>query len=146
MINTSVRKGDRQQGKLEVLNLATNLCTHTLQLCRNEKLFPKSQRWILTQKIANEAVDALACIRRANATLVDGEDIDERHRYRSGQQTEAHAHLGALYALVDIAYNMNSSIDGDRVAYWTQLIMDTDDKLKAWARANNNDYLGKKKR
>ena len=55
----SVRKGDRTQGKLEVLNLAMNLCTHTLQLCRNEKYFPKSQRWLLTQKIANEAVDAL---------------------------------------------------------------------------------------
>lgn len=142
----SVRKGDRQQGKLEVLNLAMNLCTHTLQLCKNEKLFPKSQRWLLTQKIANEATEALACIRRANATLVDGEDIDLRHKYRSSQQIEAHGHLGALYSLVDVAYNMNSEIDGDRVAYWTSLIMDTDEKLKAWMRSNNNDYLSKKNR
>lgn len=140
----SVRKGDREQGKLEVLNLAMNLCTHTLNLCKSDKLFPKSQRWLLTQKIANEAVDALTCIRRANATLVDGIDIDERHTYRSRQQTEAHAHLGALYALVDIAYNMNDSIDGNRVANWTQLIVNTDDKLKAWIRANNEDYLSKK--
>lgn len=140
----SVRKGDRTQGRLEVLDLAMKLCVHTLTLCKSEELFPKSQRWILTQKIANEAVDALACIRRANATLVDGINIDERHNYRSRQQTEAHAHLGALYALVDIAYNMNKGIDGNRVANWTQMIVDTDDRLKAWMRANDNDYLSKK--
>ena len=140
----SVRKGDRTQGRLEVLDRAMKLCVHTLTLCKSEELFPKSQRWILTQKIANEAVDALACIRRANATLVDGINIDERHNYGSRQQTEAHAHLGALYALVDIAYNMNKGIDGNRVANWTQMIVDTDDRLKAWMRANDNDYLSKK--
>ena len=136
----SVRSGDRTQGKLEVLNLAMKLCTHTLTLCKNEKLFPKSSRWLLTSKIANEAVEALSCIRRANATLVDGIHAEERHKYRSEQQTEAHAHLGALYALVDVAYNMNSGIDGDRVAYWTSLIKDTDDKLKAWIRSDDNRY------
>lgn len=102
----SVRSGDRTQGKLEVLNLAMNLCTHTLRLCRTERYFPKSQRWLLTQKIASEAVDALTCIRKANATLVDG--TEDHYRLRSGYQAEAHAHLGALYALVDIAYNMQA--------------------------------------
>ena len=137
----SVRKGDRSQGKLEVLNLAMNLCTHTLQLCRNEKYFPKSQRWLLTQKIANEAIDALSCIRRANATLLDGSE--EHYRYRSGYQTEAHAHLGALYALVDVAFNMNSGLGADQVAYWTELIRNTDDKLKAWIRSDKVTYQEK---
>lgn len=137
----SVRKGDRTQGKLEVLNLAMNLCIYTLQLCRNEKYFPKSQRWLLTQKIANEAVDALACIRRANATFIDG--TEERYQYRSGQQAEAHARLGALYALVDIAFNMNSGLGADQVEYWTGLIRDTDTKLKAWAKSDKKTHQEK---
>ena len=140
----SVRKGDRQQGKLEVLNLAMNLCTHTLTLCKNEKYFPKNQRWLLTSKIASEAVDALTCIRRANATLVDGDLIDARYQYRSSQQTEAHAHLGALYALIDVAYNLNDGITDSAVAYWSKLVKDTDDKLKAWIRSDSATYKAKK--
>lgn len=141
----SVRKGDRTQGKLEVLRLANELATYTLTICKNEKLFPKSQRWLLTQKIANEAVDTLACIRRANATLVSGPEAEDRFRYRHGQQTEAHAHLGAMYALADLAYSLNSQIGPDRMEHWTSLISDTDEKLKAWQTANTNDYLDKHK-
>ncbi len=137
----SVRKGDRTQGKLEVLNLAMNLCIHTLQLCKNEKYFPKSQRWLLTQKIAGEAVDQLTSIRKANATLLDGSE--DRYRYRREQQTEAHAHLGALYALVDVAFNMNSGLGADQVAFWTGLIRDTDDKLKAWIRSDKERFKEK---
>lgn len=118
-----------------------NLCTHTLKLCRNEKYFPKSQRWLFTQKVANEAVDALTCIRKANATLADG--TEEHYRLRSGYQAEAHAHLGALYALVDIAYNMGTGLGSDQVAFWTELIRDTDEKLKAWIRSDKKIYTDK---
>ena len=141
----SVRKGDRTQGKLEVLKLATNLCIYTMQLCRNEKIFPKSQRWLLTQRIINEALDGMTCVRRANATLVgEGTSAADNFRYRHGQQVEAHAHYGALYSLVDLAYNMGY-IDSGRVENWTAMISDTDDKLKAWMRSNQNDYLSKNK-
>lgn len=119
-----------------------NLCVHTLRLCKNEKYFPKSQRWLLTQKIASEAVDALSCIRKANATLLDGSE--DHYRYRSGYQTEAHAHLGALYALADVAYNMNSGLGSDQVAYWTELIRNTDEKLKAWIRSDKATYQAKR--
>ena len=137
----SVRKGDRTQGKLEVLNLAMNLCTHTLQLCKNEKYFPKSQRWMFTQKVANEAVDALTSIRKANATLLDGSE--DKYRYRRERQTAAHANLGALYALIDVAYNMNSGLGDDQVKYWTELVRNTDDKLKAWIRSDKKTYQKK---
>ena len=103
----SVRKGDRTQGKLEVLKLASDLCVYTLNTCRAEKVFPKSQRWLMTQRIANEAIDGLTCIRRANATLVgDGPTAEKNFQYRNGQQVEAHAHYGALYSLVDLSYQM----------------------------------------
>lgn len=136
----SVRVGDRTQGKLEVLKLATDLCIYTLTICKNEKIFPKSNRWLLTQKIVNESVDALACIRRANATLItNGELGKEMFKYRYMQQIQAHSHLGALYALADIAYNV-CPIENDRIEHWTKLIQNTDEKLKAWMRANKTTY------
>lgn len=130
----SVRSGDRTQGKLEVLNKAMDLCTHTLRLCKNEKYFPKSQRWLFTSKLANEAVDALTCIRKANATLLGGDE--DYSKLRKCYQAEAHAHLGALYALIDVAFNMCDGLGPDQVKYWTELVRDTDDKLKAWIRSD----------
>ena len=132
----SVRSGDRTQGKLEVLNLAMNLCTYTLRLCRSEKYFPKSQRWLLTSKIADEAVNALVCIRQANATRLDG--TEERRSLRLMYQDEAHAHLDALYGLIDIAYNMDTGLSSDQIEYWTKLVYDTDEMLKAWIRSDKN--------
>lgn len=76
----SVRKCDRNEGKLQVLNLSLNLAVYTLQICHNEKVFPKSQRWIMTQRIVNECLDAVTCIRRANAVLVQ----DEQGRMPTG--------------------------------------------------------------
>lgn len=136
----SVRTGDRTQGKLQVLDLAMKLCVHTLQLCKNDKLFPKSQRWLLTSKIANEATEAMMCIRRANATMVDEAHYETRRQYRAGQQMEAHARLASLIALIDVAYGMNSTIGGDRVEYWTRLIVETDERLKAWMRSDSKRY------
>lgn len=136
----SVRKGDRAEGKLQVLELAEKLCIHSLQKCKNEKCFPKSQRWLLTQKIADEATNALICIRKANVTYPDGSE--ERYQYRREKQTEAHASLGALYALVDVAHQMNSGLDGDATEYWTKLIRDTDQKLQAWMRSDKERSQG----
>lgn len=137
----SVRAGDRTQGKLEVLNLAMNLCTHTLRLCKNEKYFPKSQRWLFTSKLANEAVSAMTNIRKANATLLDGDE--DHYKLRKTYQAEAHANLGALYALIDVAFNMGTGLDSGQVEYWTGLVRDTDEKLKAWIRSDKKTYLDK---
>ena len=40
----SVRKGDRGEGKLQVLNKARELKTYSLSQLKNDKHFPKSTR------------------------------------------------------------------------------------------------------
>ena len=142
----SVRKGDRTQGKLEVLNDIMELCTYTISTCRKDKVFPKSHRWTLAKRIIDETIEAGVCIRKANAIMV-GEDPGAAKRFeiRNGLQTEAHAHLGAVYFLVDLALRLED-IDVHRAEYWTCLIYKTDEKLKAWARANKNDFLASRKR
>ena len=61
----SVRKGERSNEQAQSLNLAKNLCTYTLQICKNEKIFPKSYRWLLTSHIVAESVSVLTCLKRA---------------------------------------------------------------------------------
>ena len=98
----SVRKGDRGEGNLQVLNLARNLAKHTIDKCRSEKIFPKNQRWTICKPIMDECLGALTCIRRANAVYVGDESA--LWRYRRMQQVQAHSHIDALLTLLDIAY------------------------------------------
>lgn len=42
----SVRTGDRTEGTLGVLNDIANLGAYTIQICKSEKVFPKSSRWV----------------------------------------------------------------------------------------------------
>lgn len=129
----SVRKGERTEGNLQVLNLSMNLAKYTLQICSNEKVFPKKQRWVTTQKLVNECIDAVSCIRRANSVFVK---TTEDYLYRRSQQIEARAHLSALLTLIDLSYQA-FSIESHRIEYWTGLVYDTEEKLRAWT---NSDW------
>lgn len=132
----SVRVGDRSEGTLSVLNDIRVLGEYTIQICKSEKVFPKSSRWILSKPIVDECVSALACVRRANAVFVQTE-MD--YHYRRNQQVQAHSHLDAMLSLVDLAYN-SFSIESKRIEYWTGLILKADDRLKAWMKSDKERY------
>lgn len=134
----SVVTGKRTQGKLRVLNDSAEVVRYTLSAVKNEKVFPKSYRWLLSQKIADEAVDSYACIRRANAVNVKNA---KDYEYRRDQQLRAYAHLEALLGLVDVAFNV-LSIEVRRIEYWTELILKTENSLKNWGRSDKNRYSG----
>lgn len=133
----SVRKGDRNEGQLQVLNLMRVLTLHTVQKCRSEKIFPKNARWILCKPILDECIAATVCVRRANAVYV-GED-SAAWRYRRNQQIEAHSHIDALLTLIDIAYN-TFSIENDQMTYWISLCCEADEKLKAWMKSDKERF------
>ena len=132
----SVVSGKRKEGKLQVLRAARELVVYTLKACKNEKVFPKAYRWMLTQKIVNEAMDILGCIRRANATMADTE---MNYQYRHQQQSEAYAHTEALLAFIDIAYEV-LGIESRRVEYWTGLAVNTESKLQGWSRSTTRQW------
>lgn len=132
----SVRKGDRTVGNLQVLELAKQLVKYTLERVASERCIPKKQRWVLGDKIASACLNAVTNIRKANSVLVQThEDYMLRRKY----QNEAHAELGALYALVDVALNIYP-IPSSTVETWSNLIYDTDEKLKAWMRSDKERY------
>ena len=132
----SVRKGDRGEGKLQVLNKARELKKYSLGIVRSEKHFPKSTRWLYASPIAEEIREACICIRHANSVYVSSED---EYRYRRMEQTKAHAHLDALLDLIDDAYD-DGYIEGRQAEYWTGLILQTDDLLKAWIKSDREKY------
>lgn len=51
------------------------------------------------------------------------------------EQVKAHAHLDALLDLIDDAYDADY-ISGRQVEFWTGLILQTDDLLKAWIKSD----------
>ena len=58
------------------------------------------------------------------------------------EQTKAHANLDALLDLIDDAYDAGY-ISGKQVEYWTGLILQTDDLLKAWIKSGKEKYQAK---
>ena len=126
----TVRAGERKEGKLQVLNLSLQLATYTLQICRNEKVFPKSQRWIMTQRIVNECLDAVTCIRRANAVLAQDE---QSIAYRRAQQKDylryCRKAIADYLAAIGLTLNRKTNIaplkQGVKYLQWRFVLTDT---------------------
>lgn len=132
----SVIKAKRSEGKLQVLIQANNLCVYTVQICKNEKYFPKRDRWIMTQHIVHEALDVLCCIKRANAVNVA---TWEDYKYRRAQQVEAYSHAEALLTLLDVAY-ITLCIESQRIEFWTSQIISVENLLKKWRESDRKRY------
>ncbi|MBR3160996.1 MAG: hypothetical protein IKF14_18425 [Atopobiaceae bacterium] len=137
----SVRVSDRNEGKLQVLDLTRRLAAHTIRMCKNEDAFPKRQRWVFTQRIVDEAIECYSCVRRANATLMrEGPTLDTDYAYRRSQQVEAHARLNALMSLIDLSFELGN-VGDRRASHWMGLAKETNEKLKAWMRSDSKRYV-----
>lgn len=135
----TVRKSERSEGKLQVLDLTRKLLVHTIRLCKNERSFPKAQRWIFTKRLVDEAMLAYCCVREANATLLRASPtLDVDYRYRRERQVEAHAHLVSLMGLMDVAHELGNV--GDSMGCWAGLATDANERLKAWMASDMRRY------
>ena len=134
----SVRKGDRTEGKLQVLNKARILKSYSID---RAKTFPKSTRWLYAAPVVNEIRSACLSIRHANSVHFPSEfpkDNEYRRRdykYRRSEQIKAHASLDALLDLIEDAYAAHY-ISGDQLDYWTGLVIEADELLKAWIKSD----------
>lgn len=132
----SVPKGCRTEGQLQVIIELQALCTYTIQICKNEKNFPKRDRWILTQHIVKHAVDAYSLARQANAVRVS---TMEDYKLRREYQIRCRTSLEALLGLIEIAY-MCLGLDGNRVGFWTKSVVSAEEKLSAWRSGDRKRY------
>ena len=128
----SVIKAKRSENPLQVLGLALELALHTLTLCKNEKAFPKRDRWMLTGEIVRTALQVYIKIRHANRVMVD--DMEDYAR-RMRLQNEAIEAINVLMGLIDIAA-AHYSLPGRKVEHWIGLCDTLEAKARAWHRSN----------
>lgn len=121
----SVRQGERQISNLKYIQDAQTLVMHTLQMCNNPKHFPEP---ILAEAIKMEVLDILRSVRYNLTTYTyEKENTDKLTRH----QLDALAHIDALYALLELAYNNSTyDIEANSMEYWVGLIVKLEDSLK----------------
>lgn len=130
MVRLSVVKGERSETakNLEALNVARQLCVHTITLCKSEKNFPKRNRWLLTQPIVEQSVKAYTHMRKANAIKVVTWDD---YKLRRAHQIKARTCLEALLGLIDIVKDALGD-NGLNAEFWVKLTTQTESLLAAW--------------
>lgn len=132
----SVRKGDREQGKLEVIDASRLLLDYTYDRVKDRDIFPKTERWLLPKSIFDSAVGARSCIIGANGIRV--ESTEEAHD-RLLKEKQAIGYLESLEALIDLCH-AKEIIDDKRAYYWTGLVIATMNPLKGWLKSERRRY------
>ncbi len=131
----SVPEFKRTQGRLQIFAAAYANCKHTINICRNEKHFPKRNRWLLTNDIVAEAKEILRCCQMANNITVNSyEDYAERRRY----QMEAKGHANTQLTLMQIAYELLNP--GVSMEAWIELVDKFLALLNGWMDSDRRRY------
>ena len=132
----AVPEGKRTESKLEVQTKARELANYTTTICSNEKIFPKRDRWILTNRIVNTVLTIMEEVDTANDIYVSTKvDFDLRRT----SQTIALSYTARLLGLMQLAYE-KYNIEDKRIKYWTQLVVDTRELIKKWRQSDSNRY------
>lgn len=129
----AVRKSERSESKLQVLNDARILASYTLDICKKDKIFPKSSRWIAAKRLMDECMDIIACIAQANSFPVTEEFIEKRGEL----QYQARGHLNTMLAFLEIVYyDPSFHIESNSYVHWVRLINNTRMHLGGWMKSD----------
>lgn len=134
----SVPEGKRTESKLEVQTRAKALALYTVSICGNEKLFPKRDRWAVTNRIVSVALTIMEEVDAANDIFVS-----ERSDYilRRRSQTIALSGTAKMLGLMELAY-AKYGIPGERMEYWPGLVLGVRELVKKW-RKSDRDRFGR---
>ena len=132
----SVRKGDREEGDLEVINASKDLLSYTYDRTKDRNIFSKSDRWPLAKEMFDCALQARTYICRANDIRVETQEeaID-----RLKLEKLALGYLGTLETLIDLC-NIKGKISDERSEYWTSLVVATLKPLKGLLKTDRKRY------
>ena len=112
------------------------LCVYTVQVCKNEKHFPKRDRWLLTQEIVKAAVKAYGHVMEANAVEVR---TWEDYKLRRAHQVKARAKLKKLNAYIEVAMKA-LNLEPDRAETWQGYIKPCRELLAKWRESDRKRY------
>lgn len=122
---------------LDAIILARKLAIHTIKICSNENVFDPKYRLAITDEIIRTATDIYADAQEANNVWV-GKDPEAWHKRRV-LQDEALSKCKRLLALITLAREI-FRLRGKKVNYWSELTVDTKDKIKAWSDYDRKRY------
>lgn len=131
----SVRTGDRSEGKITAVDASRLLIDYTYDRV-HDKTLPKSDRWLMSKTIWNDAANARAKLLRGNAIRVESKE-DAEARFLLLKETIGH--LDSLCASIDTLH-IKDLISDDRAKFWTKLATDMQNLTKAMLKANKRDY------
>ena len=135
----SVPTYKRGEQKLTVLTKAIGLAEYTITICKNEKSFPKRDRWIITNRIVTCALNIAENVRKANTIHVTNDDDFARSReYQQSAMEDAEWML----TLIELAYR-NLSLETSRVEHWTDLVVEVETLISAWRKSDRDAYRKK---
>ena len=115
----AVVAGKRKDGELKFLTNSAQLAKYTMDICGNEKCFPKRYRWCFIGKIVDAAIEVFVVAFRANKVYVEPGDMDAAMR-RFNLQSESIEASYQLEALANLAYMM-FGLEESRIEFWTFL-------------------------
>ena len=94
----------RQESKADFVTVATRLAAWTLKWCKDERLFTRRERWIVTGDLWTAAKGVLACAKKANTRRGLTDPI--LYAEREGYLRAALDHLTDMKVLLTIKYEM----------------------------------------
>ena len=132
----SVPENRRSHGKLEACVKAHALCSYTLQITSNKKIFTEQYQAALTDRIVSAALQIhTLCWSANNVRVTNAEDLHERTRY----QQQAAVQCNVLLSLIEIARKI-FHLSTKRVLYWTQLTVETRNLIRGWRESDVRRY------
>jgi hypothetical protein len=132
----SVPLGQRTESKLEVQTRARELALYTVQICGNEKHFPKRDRWIVTNRIVGTALTIMEEVDIANDIYVSTRGDFELRRQA---QTIAFSNTAKLLGLLELA-QAKYDIGDRRVQFWADKVLEVRALIKKWRQSDKNRY------
>lgn len=94
----------REESKADFVTVAVRLAAWTLKWCKDERLFTRRERWIITGDLWDEAKRVVLCVKMANGrkNLANRDDYEARTAYLK----RALDALNAMEMLLTIKYEM----------------------------------------
>ena len=132
----SVRKDERNPGKLELSVLARRHAVYVIQITKNEKIFKPEYDSVVTNDLVKEAKDIYRYIWGANNVLVNSR---ETYAIRRRYQELAATSCNLLLADVGMARSL-FHLSARRMKYWTSMIIEIRNKTRAWIQSDAKRY------
>lgn len=132
----AVPEGKRTESQLAFQTKAIELADYTTTICKNEKVFPKRDRWMITNRIIDKVVTILECTYEANDVYVATKDDYLERRELQKKARQATSSLLALMALAHEKYPLGSK----RMEHWTKLVKEERNLILKWMKSDKDRF------